>query len=94
VQRIRNVGVDVRRRAYREPLAALAAALPAERVVLLGSLATGKYLDVLQPALGERLFYPASFLGMGDMRRGSVLLKAAASGEPLEYAPASKLPRK
>ncbi len=94
VRRIRTVGVDVRRRAYREPLAGQAAALAAERVVLLGSLATGKYLDVLVPALGERLWYPALFLGMGDMKRGSVLLKAAASDRHLDYAPASRLPRK
>ena len=77
---------------YRTPLArdlaALAAGLPATaRVVLLGSIATNKYVDVLAPALGARLHYPVSFIGRGDMSRGGLLLRSAASGEELEYAP-------
>lgn len=77
---------------YRAPLerdlAALTARLaPATRVVLLGSIATGKYVDVLAPALGERLRYPSSFIGRGDMSRGGLLLRAAESGVELEYAP-------
>ncbi len=92
LRRMHTVGVDVARRAYREPLARHAAALEAARVVLLGSLATGKYLDVLAPALGERLHFPRLFVGTGDMRRGALLLRAAKSGEELEYAPASELP--
>lgn len=77
---------------YRDPLtrdlAALAARLSLEaRVVLLGSIATDKYLDVLAPALGERLHYPPSFVGRGDMSRGGLLLRHAASGVELEYAP-------
>ena len=91
VRRMRAVGVDPGRRAYRHPLATQASALAAERVVLLGSLATGKYLDVLLPALGERLWYPTDFVGMGDMRRGSLLLRAASSGEELDYSPAQGL---
>jgi hypothetical protein len=50
-------------------------------VVLLGSVASGKYVDVLLPILGERLRYPVSFVGRGDMSRGG------ASGEELEYGP-------
>ena len=66
----------------------LAASLPASaRVVLLGSIATNKYVDVLAPALGPRLHYPVSFIGRGDMSRGGLLLRSAASGEELEYAP-------
>jgi hypothetical protein len=77
---------------YRVPLArdlaGLAASLPASaRVVLLGSIATNKYVDVLAPALGPRLHYPVSFIGRGDMSRGGLLLRSAASGEELEYAP-------
>ena len=93
LSRMHRVGVDLRRRSYREPLAAGAAALDAERVVLLGSLATGKYLDVLSPILGDRLSFPRSFVGTGDMRRGSMLLRAAASGEELDYAGLAELPR-
>jgi hypothetical protein len=79
-------------RRYREPLErdvrALATRLPsAARVVLLGSIATNKYVDVLAPALGERLYYPSSFVGRGDMSRGGLLLRSAASGLELDYVP-------
>jgi hypothetical protein len=75
---------------YRAPLERDLAALTAElsqsaRVVLLGSIATDKYVDVLAPALGQRLHYPVSFVGRGDMSRGGLLLRSAASGEELEY---------
>jgi hypothetical protein len=75
---------------FRGPLerdaAALAAALPpAARVVLLGSIATGKYADVLAPALGGRLHYPADFVGRGDMSRGGLLLRSASGGAELDY---------
>jgi hypothetical protein len=57
------------------------------QVVLLGSVASGKYVDVLLPILGHRLRYPSSFIGRGDMSRGGLLLRAAASGEELDYQP-------
>ena len=56
-------------------------------VVLLGSVASGKYVDVLLPILGERLRYPVAFVGRGDMSRGGLLLRSAASGDELEYGP-------
>jgi hypothetical protein len=56
-------------------------------VVLLGSVASGKYVDVLLPILGERLRYPVAFIGRGDMSRGGLLLRSAASGDELEYGP-------
>jgi hypothetical protein len=55
--------------------------------VLLGSVATGKYVDILIEALGERLRFPAAFVGRGDMSRGALLLRAARSGEELDYIP-------
>ena len=77
---------------YREPLerdlAVLTARLaPAARVILLGSIATSKYVDVLVPALGAHLHYPPSFIGRGDMSRGGLLLRSAESGVELDYAP-------
>ena len=57
------------------------------RVILLGSVASGKYVDVLLPILGERLRYPVSFIGRGDMSRGGLLLRSAASGDELDYVP-------
>lgn len=56
-------------------------------VVLLGSVATGKYVDVLLEALGERLLFPAEFVGRGDMSRGALLLQAARNGLELAYQP-------
>jgi hypothetical protein len=56
-------------------------------VVLLGSVATGKYVDVLLDALGDRLLFPAEFVGRGDMSRGSLLLRAAEAGKELMYQP-------
>ena len=53
----------------------------------MGSIATGKYADVLAPALGTRLHYPSSFVGRGDMSRGGLLLRRASSGIELEYVP-------
>ena len=60
---------------------------PDARVVLLGSIATDKYVEVLSPALGARLYYPPVFIGRGDMSRGGLLLRSAESGVPLDYAP-------
>ncbi|HEX5058401.1 MAG TPA: hypothetical protein VFV99_03530 [Kofleriaceae bacterium] len=57
------------------------------RVVLLGSIATGKYLDTLLEVFGERLLFPETFVGRGDMSRGGLMLRAARSGEELAYRP-------
>jgi hypothetical protein len=76
---------------YRSPMErdvnALAARLPSgARVILLGSVASSKYVDVLTGILGSRLFYPPSFIGRGDMSRGGLMLRSAAAGVELEYA--------
>jgi hypothetical protein len=89
-RKIHRTPVDVTVRAYHRPLTrdarALAARLPADaQIVLLGSVATGKYVDVLRPVLGDRLRFPLCFAGVGDMARGAILLRAARSGEELEY---------
>jgi hypothetical protein len=77
---------------YRAPLdrdvQRLATILPAEtRVVLLGSIATGKYVDALTAAFGHRLHYPSAFVGRGDMSRGGLMLRCVASGDELDYTP-------
>jgi hypothetical protein len=54
---------------------------------LLGSVATGKYVDVLLGAFGERLLFPPEFVGRGDMSRGALLLRAAEAGTELTYGP-------
>jgi hypothetical protein len=58
---------------------------PAARVVLLGSIATGKYLDSLLEVFDDRLLFPETFVGRGDMSRGGLLLRAARTGEELAY---------
>jgi hypothetical protein len=57
------------------------------RFVLLGSIASDKYVEVLLSLLGGRLLYPVDFVGRGDMSRGGLMLRAAADGPELEYAP-------
>jgi hypothetical protein len=86
-------GVDVSadEERYRGPLtrdiAALGAGLAADtRVVLLGSIATGKYVDVLASTLGARLHYPSAFVGRGDMSRGGLLLRSVDQRAELDYA--------
>jgi hypothetical protein len=54
-------------------------------VVLLGSLATPKYVQPLAGIFGRRLMYPASFLGRGDMSRGGLLLRCSRTQQELEY---------
>jgi hypothetical protein len=60
---------------------------PDDEVVLLGSVAERKYLDVLEPVFGARLKYPIEFVGRGDMSRGGLMLRCVDAATPLEYAP-------
>ena len=82
--------VDVRKRNYRKPLERDALQLAENaaadaQIVLLGSVASGKYVDILWPIFGERLVFPAMFAGLGDMSRGGLLLRAARANRELEY---------
>jgi len=54
-------------------------------VVLLGSIASAKYVDVLLEVLGERLLFPGAFVGRGDMSRGGLLLRSVEAKKELEY---------
>ena len=56
-------------------------------VVLLGSIASPKYVEPLLGVFGARLLVPEAFIGRGDMSRGGLLLRAAAAGLELEYVP-------
>jgi hypothetical protein len=90
IREFASVDVDADDPRYRGPLerdvSALASRLPSDaRVVLLGSVASGKYVDVLTGILGARLCYPPSFIGRGDMSRGGLLLRSAAAVTELEY---------
>jgi hypothetical protein len=55
--------------------------------VLLGSIATAKYVDVLMAVFGNRLLFPAEFVGRGDMSRGGLMLRCVEQGTELTYVP-------
>ena len=86
------VPVDEDEPRFREPLvrdaAALASALgPEGRAVLLGSVASEKYVTPLLEVFGDRLLFPSTFVGRGDMSRGGLLLRCAQSGTQLDCVP-------
>jgi hypothetical protein len=54
-------------------------------VVLLGSIATPKYVEPLLGPFGARLMFPAEFIGRGDMSRGGLLLRCVREGIQLHY---------
>lgn len=61
--------------------------VPSEaRFLLLGSVASNKYVQPLLELLGSRLLYPVAFEGRGDMSRGALLLAALREDRELEYA--------
>jgi hypothetical protein len=76
---------------YRDPLARSARALhdaaPGARIVLLGSIASDKYVNVFLDIFGDALLFPREFVGRGDMSRGGLLLRQVEDGEELEYIP-------
>ena len=53
--------------------------------ILLGSIATAKYRDVLLDVFGPRLVFPSDFIGRGDMSRGGLMLRAVRAGTELPY---------
>jgi hypothetical protein len=63
-------------------------------VVLLGSIATSKYLDPLMDIFGSRLLFPSEFVGRGDMSRGGLMLRCAQDGAELNYIPANTAVRR
>ena len=84
--------IDLTNARYRRPLEqgarALFDSIGSEcEVVLLGSIASGKYVEVLLPIFGEQLVFPPAFVGRGDMSRGGLMLRCAESGLELDYAP-------
>ena len=87
-----RVDIDAANRRYRRPLEVSAAALASrlaarDEVVLLGSIASPKYVDVLLGVFGDRLLFPLEFVGRGDMSRGGLLLRCVAARQELTYVP-------
>lgn len=78
---------------YRDPLErdlrSLSEAIGSQfRVVLLGSIATKKYIPVLLETLRERLLVPREFVGMGNMQRGALMMRCSREKARLEYVAA------
>jgi hypothetical protein len=92
LREISAVSIDAANPRYRLPLerdARLLYQLIGKRceVVLLGSIATPKYVEPLLSIFGERLLFPAEFVGRGDMSRGGLMLRCAREGAQLTYVP-------
>ena len=90
LERMKKVDIDVASRSYTKPLKDTANALAARieddtEVVLLGSVATGKYVDVLRPIFRDRMRFPLHFAGLGDMARGGLMLRAVRADKELPY---------
>ena len=86
--------IDLRNQTYRGPLEQSAKVLrdaigPECEVVLLGSVASGKYVDLLLPVFADRLMFPPDFVGRGDMSRGGLMLRCVMAGYELPYVPLS-----
>jgi hypothetical protein len=56
-------------------------------IVLLGSIATAKYVEPLLGIFDERLLFPSAFVGRGDMSRGGLMLRSVREGAELGYEP-------
>ena len=92
LQKMGCVPIDAEDQRYRTPLRRSIVELrdaigDACDVVLLGSVASGKYVDVLAKVLGERLLFPAEFVGRGDMSRGGLMLRCVSEARELTYVP-------
>jgi len=92
VAQIARIDVSAHEAAFTGPLrdaaALLVGALGARgEAVLLGSIASDKYVPALLDVLGARLRFPPAFVGRGDMSRGALLLRAARAGVELETVP-------
>jgi hypothetical protein len=93
-----SVDIDVDEPRYTRPLKRDARRIARSltdgcRVVLLGSIATGKYVSPLLEVFGDRLHVPAEFAGRGDMSRGGLMLRHAERRQPMTYLPVTQAAR-
>jgi hypothetical protein len=98
LRRIASIGIDPAEARYREPLEKACRALDEMagadcEFVLLGSVATVKYLEPMFGIFGNRLLFPEEFAGRGDMSRGGLMLRSVRAGVPLHYTPLGNVTR-
>ena len=87
-----EISIDVSETRYRRPLTRASRELDRRaaeecEVVLLGSIASGKYVDILGKVFGQRLVFPSDFVGRGDMSRGGLMLRRVREKRELDYKP-------
>jgi hypothetical protein len=92
LRRVVEGKVDEKHEPYRVPLERDAQLLresvrDSYHAILLGSVATPKYVEPLLGIFRERLLFPAEFVGRGDMSRGGLLLRCAREQRELQYIP-------
>lgn len=93
LRRLASIDIHEDEPRFREPLErdarSLAETMDVDcQVILLGSIASAKYMEPLLDCFGARLVFPAEFVGRGDMSRGGLMLRSAEAGVELEYIPA------
>jgi hypothetical protein len=98
LQQIASIPIHADDPRYREPLERACRTLdeiagPYCDFVLLGSIATLKYLAPMFGIFGHRLLFPEEFIGRGDMSRGGLMLRCSRAGVPLTYVPLGNLTR-
>lgn len=98
LRQIAQVPIDIADPRYREPLERGCHSLcelagPGCDFILLGSVATMKYLEPMFRIFGDRLLFPEEFAGRGDMSRGGLLTRCVRSGEELTYVPVGAITR-
>jgi hypothetical protein len=98
LERFARVDIDPRVRSYRQPLTRDArrlaeAAGPEAEFILLGSVASGKYIEPLAGIL-RPLRFPPAFVGRGDMSRGGLMLRQVREERELPYGDAAESPRR
>jgi hypothetical protein len=98
LRKLSTVPIDHRDPRFRGPLERDARALsetvgPDCQIVLLGSIATPKYVEPLLGVFGERLLFPSEFVGRGDMSRGGLMLRCARENIQLTYVPVATAER-
>ena len=93
VREFAEVNIASQSERFLEPLArdahALATSSRTAPAILLGSIATDKYVGTLAAAFGDRLRFPEQFVGRGDMSRGGLLLRSVRESSELAYIPVS-----
>ena len=87
-----KVEIDLADRRYvrslRKSAIEIAEKLPEDsEVVLLGSISSKKYVELLLEIFKDRLKFPPDFVGRGDMSRGGLMLRCVEANKELEYTP-------